>query len=39
MEFYSPIIIKLGLRILCLILQINIMGKENLAPTSALDQV
>lgn len=39
MEFYSPIIIKLGLGILCLILQINIMRKENLAPTSALDQV
>lgn len=39
MEFYSPVIIKLGLGILCLILQINIMGKGNLAPTSALDQV
>lgn len=39
MEFYSPIMIKLTLGILCLILQINIMGKGNLAPTSALDQV
>lgn len=36
---YTPIIIKLGLGILCLILQINLMGKGNLAPSSATDQV
>jgi len=34
-----PIIIKLGLGILCLIVQINLMGKGNLAPSSAMDQV
>lgn len=36
---YLPIIIKLGLGILCLIVQINLMGKGNLAPSSAMDQV
>ncbi|MFT8823828.1 DUF421 domain-containing protein, partial [Liquorilactobacillus satsumensis] len=36
---YNPIIIKLSLGILCLILQINLLGKGNLAPTTALDQV
>jgi uncharacterized membrane protein YcaP (DUF421 family) len=39
MSLYSPIIIKLALGILCLIVQINIMGKGNLAPSSAMDQV
>ena len=39
MSIYTPIIIKLGLGILCLIIQINLMGKGNLAPTSAMDQV
>lgn len=39
MGAYSPIIIKLALGILCLIAQINIMGKGNLAPSSAMDQV
>ena len=39
MLIYTPIIIKLGLGILCLIIQINLMGKGNLAPTSAMDQV
>ena len=39
MPIYTPIIIKLGLGILCLIVQINLMGKDNLAPTSAMDQV
>lgn len=39
MQLYSPIIIKLALGIICLILQMNLMGKSNLAPTSALDQV
>lgn len=34
-----PIVIKLGLGILCLIVQINLMGKGNLAPSSAMDQV
>lgn len=39
MLIYMPIIIKLGLGILCLIVQINLMGKGNLAPSSAMDQV
>ena len=39
MIIYLPIIIKLGLGILCLIVQINLMGKGNLAPSSAMDQV
>ncbi|KRL97069.1 DUF421 domain-containing protein [Liquorilactobacillus satsumensis] len=39
MDLYNPIIIKLSLGILCLILQINLLGKGNLAPTTALDQV
>lgn len=39
MIIYIPIIIKLGLGILCLIVQINLMGKGNLAPSSAMDQV
>ncbi|EMH4161563.1 DUF421 domain-containing protein [Pluralibacter gergoviae] len=39
MTIYTPIIIKLGLGILCLIVQINLMGKGNLAPSSAMDQV
>lgn len=36
---YTLIMIKLILGILCLVLQINIMGKGNLAPNSAVDQV
>ena len=39
MIIYAPIIIKLGLGILCLIVQINLMGKGTLAPSSAMDQV
>ncbi|MBS7577848.1 MULTISPECIES: DUF421 domain-containing protein [unclassified Enterococcus] len=39
MQLYSPIIIKLALGIICLVIQINLMGKGNLAPTSAMDQV
>ena len=39
MPIYTPIIIKLGLGILCLIIQINLMGKGNLSQTSAMDQV
>lgn len=39
MVIYTPVIIKLGLGILCLIVQINLMGKGNLAPSSATDQV
>ncbi|BBG59144.1 Protein of uncharacterised function (DUF421) [Providencia rustigianii] len=39
MIIYMPIVIKLGLGILCLIVQINLMGKGNLAPSSAMDQV
>lgn len=36
---YTLVFIKLALGILVLILQMNIMGKGNLAPNSALDQV
>lgn len=36
---YTLIMIKLVLGILCLVLQINLMGKGNLAPNSAIDQV
>ncbi|MBD5806216.1 DUF421 domain-containing protein [Lactobacillus sp. 0.1XD8-4] len=39
MDNYSLIIIKFVLGMLCLILQINLLGKGNLAPTSAIDQV
>ncbi|WP_349642219.1 DUF421 domain-containing protein [Eupransor demetentiae] len=39
MTVYGPIILKLTIGILTLIVQMNIMGKGNLAPTSALDQV
>lgn len=39
MTTYFPILIKLAIGLLALIIQINIMGKGNLAPTSALDQV
>lgn len=39
MSTYSLIIIKFILGMLCLILQINLLGKGNLAPTSAIDQV
>jgi len=39
MQFYSPVIIKFALGIICLIIQINLMGKGNLAPSSAMDQV
>ena len=39
MESYSFLAIKLTIGIIGLILQINLMGKGNLAPTSAMDQV
>ena len=39
MQLYTPIIIKFALGIICLILQINLMGKGNLAPPSSSDQV
>lgn len=39
MYIYYPIIIKLALGLLCLIVQINILGKGNLAPNSAMDQI
>lgn len=39
MQFYSPIVIKFVLGIVCLVFQINLMGKSNLAPSSAIDQV
>lgn len=39
MQLYSPIILKFALGIICLIIQTNLMGKGNLAPSSAMDQV
>ena len=39
MESYSFLAIKLAMGIIGLVLQINLMGKGNLAPTSAMDQV
>ncbi|WP_298706652.1 DUF421 domain-containing protein [uncultured Veillonella sp.] len=36
---YTLIMIKLILGIICLVFQINLMGKGNLAPNSAVDQV
>ncbi|MBG9578471.1 membrane protein, partial [Bacillus thuringiensis] len=38
MELYYPVMIKLGLGLLCLIFQIHGLGK-NLSPASAMDQV
>lgn len=39
MQLYTPVIIKLTLGFLSIIFQINILGKSNLAPSSAMDQV
>lgn len=39
MGFYTLITVKFILGMACLILQINILGKGNLAPKSAIDQV
>lgn len=39
MSYYFPIVIKFAMGLVCLILQITIMGKGNLAPTSPMDQV
>ena len=39
MEGYTFLAIKLAIGIIGLVLQINVMGKGNLAPTSAMDQV
>lgn len=39
MVYYLPIFLKFALGLICLILQITIMGKGNLAPTSPMDQV
>jgi len=39
MEGYTFLAVKLAIGILGLVLQINLMGKGNLAPTSAVDQV
>ncbi|GCF95617.1 DUF421 domain-containing protein [Enterococcus florum] len=39
MQIYYPVIIKFVLGIICLIIQINISGKGNLAPSSAMDAV
>lgn len=36
---YIQLLIKLALGILTLIIQINLFGKSNLAPTTALDQL
>ena len=39
MIVYLLVLAKLALGLLCLIVQINLLGKGNLAPTSATDQV
>ena len=39
MFIYSVVLAKLALGLLCLVLQINLLGKGNLAPSSATDQV
>ncbi|MGM0215940.1 DUF421 domain-containing protein [Enterococcus sp. AZ109] len=39
MAAYYPVILKFTLGIICLIFQINISGKGNLAPSSAMDAV
>ncbi len=39
MFIYSMVLAKLALGLLCLVLQINLLGKGNLAPSSATDQV
>ncbi|WP_419426767.1 DUF421 domain-containing protein [Leuconostoc mesenteroides] len=39
MSIYLPILTKLAIGLVDLIIQINVMGKGNLAPTNALDQV
>lgn len=39
MEGYTFLAVKLAIGILGVVLQINLMGKGNLAPTSAMDQV
>lgn len=39
MATYYPVILKFALGIICLIFQINISGKGNLAPSSAMDAV
>ena len=39
MIVYSLVLVKLALGLLCLIVQINLLGKGNLAPNSATDQV
>ncbi|MBS9335589.1 DUF421 domain-containing protein [Fructobacillus sp. M1-13] len=39
MSLYMPIFLKLGIGLIVIIIQINIFGKGNLAPTNALDQV
>ncbi len=39
MDFYMTVLIKFILGLLCIILQINLVGKSNLAPVTPLDQV
>lgn len=39
MFMYSLVVAKLALGLLCLVVQINLLGKGNLAPSSATDQV
>ena len=39
MIIYFMVLVKLALGLLCLVLQINLLGKGNLAPNSATDQV
>lgn len=38
-SMYGMVFAKLGIGLLAIILQINVMGKGNLAPTSAQDQL
>lgn len=39
MGFYTEVLIKFILGMICFIIQINLVGKRNLAPVTALDQV
>ena len=39
MIIYSMVLVKLALGLLCLVLQFNLLGKGNLAPNAATDQV
>lgn len=36
---YTTVTLKFAIGMLCLILQINLFGKKNLAPSSPIDQI